>query len=260
MGGISCSLELESGGFPPEVWERYKDHAVDDADYRLSLSVERAMRPGGFWPKVSKRGERLSARSSPFDWEIDLKDRVGRARMAPGAQALDSLWRTVFATLAPVHDCLILHGAAAAHKGEGFLFLGSSGAGKTTLAKRLSGALGTTVLTDELALIRRTSRGISVCATPFWGEFRLPGGPGEAPLKTVVFLSKSSGAPKLRRLGPAESQPKALKCLVAFHKDKELIEKSWTLLLVALSLRSAWELSWNGSEPAESLWRCLEGI
>jgi hypothetical protein len=103
----------------------------------------------------------------------------------------------------------VLHGAAVAGRRGIHLFLGRSGAGKSTVS-RLAQERGATVLSDDLNAMLY-SGGPVVEKLPFTGDYgdaRTPGEP--APLAGLYRLEKSS-ADELRPLSRAE----AVACLLA---------------------------------------------
>ena len=69
------------------------------------------------------------------------------------------------------------------------LFLGASGAGKTTMTQRLS---GWTSLADDTVIIHRTSDGFTVCGAPFGGSEGHARSGVAVPLERMVFLEKNA--------------------------------------------------------------------
>jgi hypothetical protein len=83
----------------------------------------------------------------------------------------------------------LLHACGVAHDGQGYMFCGRSGAGKSTTAQLWDG-LGT-VLNDDRTLLRRASDGsFSIHGTPWHGDFSNVN-PGSAPLTAVFFLEQA---------------------------------------------------------------------
>lgn len=84
-------------------------------------------------------------------------------------------------------DAFLIHSSAVIAGGKGFLFVGPSEAGKSTVA-RLSAAHH--VLGDEMNLVRREAGGLVVVGTPFNGLFKGKR-PGSAPLAGVFLLKQA---------------------------------------------------------------------
>lgn len=84
-------------------------------------------------------------------------------------------------------DAFLIHSSAVIVDGHGFLFVGPSEAGKSTVA-RLSAAHH--VLGDEMNLVRDTGDGLEVVGTVFNGLFK-DKQPGEAPLDGVFLLKQA---------------------------------------------------------------------
>lgn len=84
-------------------------------------------------------------------------------------------------------DAFLVHSSAVIAGGRGFLFVGPSEAGKSTVAN-LSSAHH--VLGDEMNLVRNTGEGLVVVGTLFNGLFKNKQ-PGEAPLAAVFLLKQA---------------------------------------------------------------------
>jgi len=83
-----------------------------------------------------------------------------------------------------VHAC-----GASDSKGNGHLFVGRSGAGKTTLARLWQNQSGITILSDDRIILRPRGTALWMYGTPWHGEAELAS-PGRAPLTRVYFLTK----------------------------------------------------------------------
>jgi hypothetical protein len=75
--------------------------------------------------------------------------------------------------------------------GQGRLFVGQSGAGKTTIARLLQQKEGITILSDDRIVLRQTGQTLWMYGTPWHGEAKLAS-PARAPLSQVYFLEKGS--------------------------------------------------------------------
>ncbi len=84
---------------------------------------------------------------------------------------------------AELHGCGIVDAS-----GRGLLFVGQSGAGKTTMARLWQGVPGARILSDDRIIVRRAGRGFVMYGTPWHGEAELSE-PGSAPLRGVFFLA-----------------------------------------------------------------------
>ena len=83
---------------------------------------------------------------------------------------------------------VLVHASAVVWRGQGFLFLGASDAGKTTVA-RLSQGLAEAILDDEIVLIRPGSAGYSLAAgTAGWADPVRRQYPGDDEVDPAVSL------------------------------------------------------------------------
>jgi hypothetical protein len=83
-----------------------------------------------------------------------------------------------------IHSCGIIDSS-----GNGHLFFGQSGAGKTTMARLWQNESGVTILSDDRIILRRIENKICMYGTPWHGEAMLAS-PSRAPLTAVYFLEK----------------------------------------------------------------------
>jgi hypothetical protein len=73
--------------------------------------------------------------------------------------------------------------------GNGHLFVGQSGAGKTTMARLWQKAEGIEILSDDRIILRKIDGTLWMYGTPWHGEAKLAS-PNRAPLKQIYFLEK----------------------------------------------------------------------
>jgi hypothetical protein len=104
-----------------------------------------------------------------------------------------------------VHSCGIVDAS-----GNGYLFVGQSEAGKTTMARLWSDEPGITILSDDRIILREVDGKIWMFGTPWHGEagFALP---AAAPLTHIYFLQKGVKNELLPQ-GKAEAAARLFSC------------------------------------------------
>jgi len=169
-GADAGDLAFDSGG----VWKLYRDGArhrfvlsspalgplpYKEARFNSDFtSGEVTSRPACFQP-----AQGLWPLEYPLD-ELLLQGLLARGR---GAE---------------IHAC-----GVADSSGRGLLFVGQSGAGKTTMARLWEGVGGTKILSDDRIILRRVGGKFTMYGTPWHGEAALAE-PASAPLAGVFFL------------------------------------------------------------------------
>jgi len=124
-------------------------------------------------------------------------------------------WMAMF--LLPPKGALF-HSAAAMNRtnGGGFLFIGRTEAGKTTLANNIYPSPAWKLFCDELNVAVYDDNGWRLMGTPFWGDFGLTRVENPvAPLRGVCVLAKGKKLSKTR-LSPTELTSELLKTIVNY--------------------------------------------
>jgi hypothetical protein len=191
---------------------------------------------------------RLAARSrrGPFRGE-------GRCEMNPFS--IDCILRVIWAALLPRVGGMLVHGCGLRHAEAGYVFPGPSGAGKTTLARKVPDP--DDVLSDELCALRRTDDGWRVHGTPFWGDFERGGISMRGwPLRTLAFLAQApDDAVTVTPVTAAEASLRLLGCFLAFAYDRTTVEENLALAVrLCAEVRSV-EASVTKRVPADEILR-----
>jgi hypothetical protein len=97
-------------------------------------------------------------------------------------------------------DALLVHACGVSWNSAGYLFVGSSGAGKSTTA-RLWRAAGATVLNDDRVVLEAGRDGVWIHPTPWFGEHPEVG--GEATRLRGIYLLQQGEDVSFQRLRPA---------------------------------------------------------
>jgi len=181
------------------VWRLYRDgahyriecrsEAFGDAPYKTAIFDETFTRGTIFMePHV--------AHLNPLDYPLDevlVANLLGRGR---GVE---------------LHSCGVIDGA-----GRGHLFVGVSGAGKTTTA-RLWESAASGIVSDDRVIVRERNDAMWMFGTPWHGEAELSM-PEGVPLAGVYLLVQSE-ANVLRALDPAEAVARLFRCAFPLFYD-----------------------------------------
>ncbi len=156
-------------------------------------------------------------------------------------------------------DCggALLHSAAVVDGGTAHLFLGHSGAGKTTLS-RISLATGRTVLSDDLNALVPGAGAPAVAKLPFTGELGgLPGPGGRFPAQAIYRLVKGSRS-TLQPLTPAAALALLIACSPTVNQDPHRFPRLGDNLTELLRAVAAYELRFTLDEDPWPLLRSLQ--
>jgi len=132
---------------------------------------------------------------------------------------LDELTVTHFLAMregVEVHACGVL-----VPSGEAYLFVGQSGAGKTTMARLYQKLNQVKILSDDRIVLRRKNHGIWMYGTPWHGEAEIAS-PEKGRLTKIFFL-RHGERNKLVHLGKAEAASRLFtSCFPPFYDQKAI--------------------------------------
>lgn len=146
---------------------------------------------------VRVEGDAPVVRMRLTEWEatIDLGRRVADAKLGGAwTGAVDSLFKTLVQLIA-LHDgtAALFHGSSVVMDGAGYLFVGRSGAGKTTVAD-MSETVGGLVLSEEISCVTgfRSAGGLVLQGLPLKHRRRRVVHPCRVPLVGVFDLVQAT--------------------------------------------------------------------
>ena len=124
--------------------------------------------------------------------------------------------------------------------GKGHLFLGQSGAGKTTTARLWQDEPGITILSDDRIILRKIDNQIWMYGTPWHGEAAFAA-PKRALLTRVYFLKKGPQN-QLLRLGMAEAMGNLFTCCFPPLYNRQALDSMMSFLSEVVSAIPCYEL------------------
>jgi len=249
IGDITICITSEDPELKLGVEEAAKKFVIDDAnpDVRIRTAWrelseetygEKIFDSATFWQLYDLNGSYLfrfilPGRGSPtykiasFNPDFSLGEvRLHRLFFKPGTpvapldSSLDQLLVTNWLAKgngALVHACGIVDS-----QGRGHLFLGQSGAGKSTMARLWQDQPGIEVLSDDRVILRKKEGSFWMYGTPWHGDAR-SASPGCAQLKGVYFLEKGREN-ELIPLKGADTVGRLFTCSFPLFYSSEAIE------------------------------------
>lgn len=191
----SGKLVFDSGA----VWRLYEGQRIEcrsalfgDAPYKTAVFDDTFTRG-----TIYLRDEHLNPLDYPLD-EVLVANLLGRGR---GVE---------------LHACGIID-----HAGVGRLFVGASGAGKTTMA-RLWDRDARSIVSDDRVIVRETGGALRMYGTPWHGEAELSANES-APLAGVYLLVQSD-ANAIREIDPSEAVARLFACAFPLFHDAAALD------------------------------------
>jgi hypothetical protein len=223
VGELAVSLETNDIEYCRKLRNHYHGF-VDRAEraefsFRIELTDSRINDPDDE-VRVRRRSTHWSLERGDFQAEWNMESNRGTIRQSANLYSIDAALRIFHTVVLATRDGFLLHAASAIRNGRAFLFMGPSGAGKTTMAcLRPSDA---TLLTDEVSYVRKQAEGFAAFGTPFAGELAKSGENVSAPIAGLYLLVQG---PR-NRIDPMDA-PEAVRAVLAnmlfFADDPELV-------------------------------------
>lgn len=116
-----------------------------------------------------------------------------------------------------IRDGFLIHSAGVYYKRDGFMFVGKSGSGKTTISHMLSNDFN--IISDEVCAIRFIKKPF-IYSTPFWGSFVKPLSKYLKCKLCKIFFPVKSNSLYLEDCSVVKSFKNILKCIFNFSLDK----------------------------------------
>jgi hypothetical protein len=183
-------FELDPGAVAAEV-QVIADPAAPQKRFLLDEYYTRIV-----WHSATHAEVQTNGATGSINWSGSADDLLhAELRIFPeGApESLGLFLRLLASLLLPSRQGVLIHASGVVVQGEGLVFLGESGAGKTTTARR-AGREGAMRIADDLAILRIGSeQGIVVEACRFDRGGRLPGRAGRSwPLRAAYEVRKGA--------------------------------------------------------------------
>lgn len=129
---------------------------------------------------------------------------------------------------------IMMHACGVSANGQGLVFSGTSGAGKSTVAdlwkariqklesSNMKPSNNTILLSDDRVIIRKIDGRFFVCGTPWHGDSKV-GSPEEAPLAKIFFLQQAREN-RVKKIDPIKAASRLIVCSFPPFWDKKGME------------------------------------
>lgn len=172
IADIPIGIRLPSAHWAAAVAEQYGSFLDDGlAAWQVDVQADPSVVVAeGAW--VQREGQVSRFRLHTCAGQIDFQQRRATLSAATALWAISGLDRLLSYVLMHIlpaqQQSLLLHGVGMAAQGEGHIFFGPSGAGKTTIAGLAAGRYA--LFSDENLILRCASPRPLLLSTPFWGS------------------------------------------------------------------------------------------
>jgi hypothetical protein len=176
--------------------------------------------------------------------------------IVPNKYSVNS-WLRIFLTQRALrNNSFFVHSSALHENNSAYIFAGVSGSGKSTIARKMGLK---DILSDELACVYKQHNCFYAASTPFWGELkRCSNNIFKSQVRSIFFIKHGSKISK-KRLLPAKSLSKLMKCILFFSKDTASMKKLFAIACGFCETVPAYELSFALSSTKKELLTAIEG-
>jgi hypothetical protein len=170
--------------------------------------------------RVTRRPPLWSLDRGDFHAEWNTKSSRGTIRQSANLYSIDAALRIFHSVILATRDGFLLHAASAIRNGRAFVFIGPSGAGKTTIASLAP--VDAALLTDEISYVRKQAEGYVAFGTPFAGELAKLGENISAPVAGLYLLAQGREN-RIEPVAISDALRGVLANMLFFAKDRKLI-------------------------------------
>ncbi len=135
---------------------------------------------------------------------------------------------------------VVAHSCGINDQGRGILFLGASGAGKSTMGELWQNEKGVTVLNDDRVLVREWHGNPYIFGTPWYGKSKIFC-TDKVPLKKIYFLKKANKN-YVKALDPADTASRIAATSFLPFWDKKGIDFALSFCIGIAGKIPAWEI------------------
>lgn len=258
IGETSICLYSENDEFTKYIKKWYKEFITEykEPDIKLSvyevpkryLNTIKISNPEEIDIKYNKENNTLYLNSDKFIGEYNVEKKKGKL-ICNHYLYFNPFLRIIFALVLLKEGGFLVHAAGMVHDGDGYIFPGKSGAGKSTISKLSNEKI---ILSDELALVKKNKDKFIIHGTPFWGEYE------EAKnkfteIKGIYFLKKDEKN-FTKNLSPLIALKMLLPNIFFYGIDKEFTKKIFNLCHEFIESVPSYELHFV---PEPSFWRVI---
>jgi len=245
IGGIPISIRSEQSQFMQLIAEKYQAFASSpdlkskensliithsgcqhiqlymDIGHEKGSGQKDELSEEKLWVDVTFQNNRFLIRRPDLEGEIDLVNRVAKVSNREAIYSFDSFLRICYSLILVQESGFLLHAASVVRDGQGYVFMGRSGSGKSTIAAYSSQYL---VLSDEISLVRKIGSHYFIYSTPFWGEQEIKGENFYAPLQGIYQLKKGL-QPLSKKLPRRDSLVRLMENTLFFSREPFLTKQ-----------------------------------
>ena len=223
VGELAVNLETSDIEYCRKLRNHYHGF-VDVAEraefsFQIELTDSRMNDPGDE-VRVRRRSAHWSLTRGDFQAEWNIESKRGTIRQSANLYSIDAALRIFHTVVLATRDGFLLHAASAIRNGKAFLFMGPSGAGKTTIASLRPS--DTTLLTDEVSYVRKQAEGFAAFGTPFAGELAKSGENVSAPIAGLHLLVQGPEN-RIEPVGASDAVRAVLANMLFFAEDPQLV-------------------------------------
>ncbi len=261
IGSIATLISSRSQEFMVQTKERYANFIADGIDPSIKIEVE-ILPPQNLKTNPTPTVENPDVRfdNSKGRWtiiwqglsgEFDLKSGEGRMGCGLSPVVLNSFLRFIYSLILLREPGFLVHASSLIKNGKGYIFPGKSGAGKTTITQL---SPDSTLLSDDISLIKMLNGTPVAFGTPFWGALAVGGENTSTPITEIYFPIKGK-TNYMKRLNPRQALEKLLPNVVFFAREEEFSKQLFNLCSDFVTMVPAYELHFL---PKPTFWRCID--
>jgi hypothetical protein len=254
IGEICLKIETREEEFLAQIKARYKKFLTREfPHFEILLMGRRQIKENSRVKGVNVKynSSKIVIKREHLRAECDLKKKKGILEQTFLIQNFDAFLRIFLSVVLATKKGFLLHASSLIREKKGFVFVGKSSAGKSTIVKLSS---GTILLSEEISLIRKIGRKFFLFGTPFFGELG-KGGENKKILLDQIFLIKKAKKNHLKKIPLKSALPLLLANVLFFCQSPKLNQQLFKTILEFMEKYPLQKLSFKKDN---SFWQVIE--
>jgi len=234
---LRIKITIKQESVKTDFIKRYDGYFSDSDKFDYQLIITEKENSGlkesyGDWPTIVKeKNDTISISSIGTQGTFNIKEKIGTVFLEKNADIniFDNFFRVLLAYLLGINNGFLLHSAGISDSKNGYIFLGHSNAGKSTISS--FAPKNVEIFSDDIVILKKNKDNWSMFTSPFHGEETLFLRSNKSVPVKKIFMLKQSKENKIESVSKGKSAAFLLSCVPFISPDGQTYQKVWSNII-----------------------------